>query len=194
MKRSWWSVLSLLGASLLVGCSAADSGAAADPSGAAPQPPEKPRNPFGVKLEPVPDDDEVKEFAKKVRLAGGDRDDNAAPWVRRATAGKAGALDGDWSGRWRYHGTDKPWVTQTEPTKVATRGNRVYVLFTYHEGAYLIVALRDGNRLAGRFMGLAEPKDTGPWAGVIVDDERIDGAWQGPAGAGRWDLRRSLRK
>lgn len=157
----------------------------------------KPKNPFGIKLEPVPDDEEVKQFAKTVTLAGGAKDANAAQWVQTATEGKADSLDGDWSGRWKYVGENKPWVTQVKPTKFATAGDRVYILFTYHEGPYLIVALRQGekkDRLVGRFVSVVEPKDTGPWVGQVVENERIDGEWKGSAGSGRWDFRRKIKK
>src|SRR6185295_12435389 len=74
-----------------------------------------PRNPFGMTVEPVPDDAEVKAFARTVTLAGGPKDANAEPWGIQAT-GQAGSLDGEWSGRWKYQGADKPWVPQTKPT------------------------------------------------------------------------------
>ncbi len=153
-----------------------------------------PRNPFGVKLDPIPDDDEVRAFAKGVALAGGPDDPNAAAWGMMA-AGQGAGLDGEWSGRWKYKGADKPWVNQTAPSRFATVGDRVYILFTYHEGDYLIAALPDGaGRLVGRFVSVVEPRDTGPWVGRIVDNGRIDGQWRGPSGEGRWDFRRQLKK
>jgi hypothetical protein len=187
MIRFWSIAVAVLSGALALGCSDATS-----------QPKdEKPTNPFGVKLEPVPDDDEVKQFAKTVTLAGGAKDANATQWVDSATEGKADSLAGEWSGRWKYAGEDKPWVIQEKPTTFATTGDRVYILFTYAEGPYLIVALRQGekkDRLVGRFMSVNDPKDTGPWVGLIVDNERIDGEWQGPAGSGRWDFRRKIKK
>jgi hypothetical protein len=187
MIRFWSLAVAVLVVALALGSSAATS-----------QPKEeKPKNPFGIKLEPVPDDDEVKEFAKTVTLAGGDKDANAEQWVGGATKGKADSLDGEWSGRWKYAGEGKPWVTQEKPTKFASTGDRVYILFTYAEGPYLVVATRQGkkkDRLVGRFMSVNEPKDTGPWVGLIVGNERIDGEWKGPAGSGRWDFRRKIKE
>jgi hypothetical protein len=37
-------------------------------------------------------------------------------------------------------------------------------------------------------MNIGLNRDTSPWLGIIVDDERIDGIWT----QGRWDLRRQL--
>ena len=49
------------------------------------------------------------------------------------------------------------------------------------------------DRLVGRYMSAVEPRETGPWVGVIVDSERIDGQWQGITGSGRWDFRRKIK-
>ncbi len=168
---------------------ASASGGGATPAGDAAV-----RNPFGVKLEPVPDDEEVRTFAALVNLAGDDADPNAAAWPAAASAGSKDSLDGEWSGRWKYFGDAAPWVLQTEPTKVQTVGDRIYFLFTYHEGAYIMVTLRDGkDRLVGRFMSVRDPRDTGFYVGRIVGPDRIDGEWKGPSGAGRWDYRRTLQ-
>ncbi len=195
MKRLRTSVVAALGFCFVIGCSPAKPQPEKDRPTTKPLPEkDRPPNPFGVKLDVVPDDAEVKEFAKKVRLRGGAEDANAAPWVERPVPGKADSLDGEWSGRWKYHLADR-WVPQTKPTRIETDGQRVYVLFTYHEGEYLIVALREGkDRLVGRFVSVIEPKDTGPYVGLVVDGERIDGEWKGPSGEGRWDFRRKLTK
>lgn len=188
MKLPASLVPGLLAAALAVGCSRPAAPAPAPTPNAS----QGARNPFGVKLEPNPDDEEARAFARQANLSGGAADPNAAQWAEKVAAGQRGSLDGDWSGRWKFHGEGKPWVGQTKPTKVATAGDRVYVLFRYPEGAYLVVAVREGDRLVGRFMGVDEPRDTGVYAGRVVDDERIDGEWRGPAGAGRWDFRRKL--
>lgn len=153
------------------------------------------KHPFGVKVAPDPAGEDVEKYAAQVRLDGGPEDANAQAWVTKATAGKANALDGEWSGRWRFAGDAARWVDQTKPTRIETRGDTVYILFTYWEGEYLIVAKRDAQgKLAGRSVGIQNPKDLGLFVGVIVDGERIDGAWSGPAGSGRWDFRRKTTK
>lgn len=116
---------------------------------------EKPKNPFGLKVEPKLDDEAAAKFARTVTLGGGARDPNAATWPTATTEGKAGSLAGNWSGRWKFAGPDKKWINQTKATKVAVVGNRVYMLFTYFEGTYLIVARRVGPRkdlLAGQYI------------------------------------------
>jgi hypothetical protein len=65
--------------------------------------------------------------------------------------------------------------------------NRVYILYREGTAAYLIDARRDGkNRLVGKYLNLQDHRDTYPWVGLIIGNQRIDGAWTG----GRWDFRR----
>ena len=150
------------------------------------------RNPFGVADVPDPYGDDVKQFAAKVKLAGDAKDKNAEQWVKNETEGKAGSLDGEWSGRWEENGTGT--------AKVKVIKDRVYVLYTDNEGrlkgkTWLLEAVKEGkDRLVGRWVQVGNPNDTGPYAGLIVDDKRIDGnhAWQG--GSSRWDFRRKLKK
>jgi hypothetical protein len=150
---------------------------------------EKTRNPFGVPDVPDPDGKDVKDHAAKVKLAGDAKDANAEQWVKEVTTGKTDALDGEWYGRWNgYGGGD--WVMGIGTTQIKTAGDRVYILFKDHQGRFLIEAVRDKNRLTGRWKGLDNPSDTGPCVFVIVDGERIDGDW---GGAGRWDFRRKLK-
>jgi hypothetical protein len=142
------------------------------------------RNPFGVADVLDPDTPGIRKFAARVSLPGGPRDRNAEPWVKRPTAGKAGVLDGDWSGR---------WDGGSGTARVKVLGDRVYVLYTDRDGStpgrkWLLEAVREKDRLVGRWAQVGNPSDTGPYAGLIVDDERIDGTW----GGGRWDLRRKL--
>ena len=70
-------------------------------------------------------------------------------------------------------------------------------LYTDDEGrlkgkTWLLEAVKEGkDRLVGRWVQVGNPKDTGPFVGLIVDDERIDGTWGSDA---RWDFRRKLKK
>jgi hypothetical protein len=146
------------------------------------------RNPFDVADVEDPYGDDVKQFAAKVKLDGGADDKNAKQWVDKETTGKKGSLDGDWSGRWENgSGTAKIKVVK----------DRVYVLYTDEQGGFkdhtwLLEAVKEGkDRLVGRWVDVANPADTGPFVGRIVDNERIDGAWGEDA---RWDFRRKLKK
>ena len=145
------------------------------------------RNPFKVEDVKDPTADDIKRFAAEVKLPGGAKDKNAEQWVKDATAAKKGTLDGDWSGRWTGgNGTAKIMVIK----------DRVYVLYTDTEGdlkgkTWLLEAVRDKDRLVGRWMQVGAPEDTGPYVGLIVDDERIDGTW---GGGERWDFRRKIKK
>ena len=142
---------------------------------------EDPQRPFGLDVEvPDPEGDDVKEFAARVKLSGDDDDWNAPQWCGKIHQGKRGSLDGLWENR---YGNGSRTIAQ-----VKTVGDWVYIL-NYDWGYELIKARRQGNRLTGRYIGLKDPiEDWGPWVGLIVNDERIDGAFT----KGRWDLRRDL--
>jgi hypothetical protein len=146
---------------------------------------EKTRNPFNVKDVPDPDGEEVKAFAAKVKLAGDAKDANAEQWVEKATAGKAGSLEGEWSSRW--NSPTRKWITGTAIVKKV--GDRVYILYTDRTNTYLIDAKLQGkSRLVGRSLNQGVESDLQSWVGEIVNDERIDGQWTN----GRWDLRRKI--
>jgi hypothetical protein len=145
------------------------------------------RNPFGVADVSDPDGQDVRAFAARVHLSGGDRDRNAEPWVKQETPGRAGTLDGEWSGR---------WDGGTGTARVQVVKDRVFILYTERdgraEGTYLLEAIREGkDRLVGRWVQVGHVQDSGPFVGRIVSDERIDGAWGADA---RWDFRRRRAK
>ncbi len=158
------------------------------------------RNPFGVSDIEDPLGADVMKFADGRQLQGGRDDKNAGQWVMVEMEGKSDSIDGEWSGRWEEGvGT----------AMVKTVKDRVYVLYTDHEGrlkgqTWLLEALRQGNRLVGRWAQIGNPNDTGAFVGLIVDKERIDGAWVStdsrPADLEvfspslRWDFRRKLKK
>ncbi len=143
------------------------------------------RNPFGVRDIQDPDDKTVQDLAAEVKLNGDAKDPNAEQWVKEATDGKKGSLEGTWFDRWgsdlSYYGTG---------TEIKVVGNRVYMLVNASNGKFLIDLKREKNRLLGKYQGIDNPADTGPCVFLVVDDERIDGNW---AGAGRWDFRRKLK-
>ena len=146
------------------------------------------RNPFGVEDVPDPYGEDVKQFAAAARLPGGPNDKNAAQWVRTVTEARTNGIDGEWAGRWE---------AGVGVARIKTVRGRVYVLYTDKEGqfqgrSWLLEAVREGNRLVGRWHQVGNPGDTGPYVGLIVNDERIDGMWGGGDG-GRWDFRRRLK-
>lgn len=145
------------------------------------------RNPFGLADVAQPLGADVREFAKKTRLPGGKRDANAEVWNTQATAGSADSIDGQWEGRW--NSTDSPDSWSAGQATIKTVGERVFILLSDGGSKYLIEARRGENeRLAGRYVNLNDEGDSTPWAGRIIDSQRIDGKWTG----GRWDLRRKL--
>ncbi len=149
--------------------------------------PEKTRNPFGVPDVPDPTGPDVKAFAEQASLPGDDKDKNAEQWVTKETTGKPGSLEGEWSARWSGgKGTARVKVVK----------DRIYILYTEDEGdfkgrRYLVELVRDKDRVQGRWIDVDSPDTNGPYAGRVVGDERIDGAW---GGGDRWDFRRKLKK
>lgn len=177
MNRLPCWVLLVLGLALVAGSSQGE-----DP------PPSKTRNPFGVDDVPVPDGDDVKDFAQM--LPGGPKDPNAEQWVEKETEGKPDSLDGEWSVRWKG-GDAKEWVVGTATIKPVK--SRVYILCKDERGTWLVELLREGkHRLVGRYMNVKYPRDSTPVVALIVDPERIDGLWE--AERGRVDFRRKLKK
>jgi len=154
----------------------------------APEPEPQARNPFG--LEDIADDffgEELQEWASQVELSGGDDDLNAEAWASPSARGGFDSIDGEWSSRWSESAEGElAWTTGTATVKSV--GERVFFLYRSGEDEYLCEALRDGNRLVGTYLNV-DPlmsDDNGPWVGLIVGKDRIDGEWLD----GRWDLRR----
>jgi len=146
-----------------------------------------PERPFGLDVEvPDPAGDDVKEFAASVKLSGDDGDRNAPQWSGKVHQGKRGSLDGLWERRWNGDGSRRG-ISQ-----VKTVGDWVYILS--NPGHYSIIkARRQGNRLMGRHVSVEDPSSKShPWVGLIVNDERIDGAWADGSSSGRCDFRRDL--
>jgi hypothetical protein len=140
------------------------------------------RNPFDVEDVNDPVGEDVKQFASGVTLDGGKDDKNAEQWVTDETNGKAGSLDGDWSGR---------WSADSGKAQIKVKKDRVFILYEDNKGKWLIECEKSGKKLVGRWVNVANACESGPFAGLIVDDERIDGQW---AENERWDFRRKLKK
>jgi hypothetical protein len=145
------------------------------------------RNPFGVKDVMAPDWKDVQLFAATVKLPSGPKDANAAPWGKKV-AQQPRSIDGAWSGRWKGGSAEDKWSAGT--AQIKTVGQRVYILYQEGDYRYLIDARKLGkNRLVGKYLNLQDHRDTYPWVGRIVNNERIDGMWTG----GRWDFRRQFK-
>ena len=174
MNRTW---LTALVAALAL--AASGSGAAEEGEGR--------RNPFNVPDVADPQGDDVRTFAAKVKLAGEREDANAWDWAPEPVAGRFASLEGEWSSRWGGGVAGDEWFAGTATVKVS--GDRVFILYKDKTGEYLIEARREGpRRLIGRYADLRTGGGGSPWVGLVVNDQRIDGAWN----LGRWDLRRTI--
>lgn len=154
------------------------------------------RNPWNYELEANPSGDDVAAFAQAVNLKGDAGDPNAARWHEQMATANPNLPSDRWIGRWKY--ADNPtWVNNvTDGSGVFMVANRVYIIFQDGQSNQLIVAVRDEknpNRIAGRAAGTRSLRGATLFTGLIVDGERIDGAWQASYGSGRWDFRRTLR-
>lgn len=159
-----------------------------DPESSAAEPEPQVRNPFG--LEDIAEDffgGELEEWAALVELSGGRDDPNAEAWAPLSAQGGFDSIDGKWSSRWSESAkSDLAWTTGT--ATIESVGDRVFFLYRNGEDEYLCEALREGNRLVGTYLNV-DPlmsDDNGPWVGLIVGTDRIDGEWLD----GRWDFRR----
>lgn len=103
-------------------------------------------------------------------------------------ARKSAALKRCFWGSWG----ESPPSNYGKGTEIKVVGDRVYMLVNASNGKFLIDLKRDKDRLMGKYQGIDNPNDTGACLFLIVDDERLDGAW-GTAGMGRWDFRRKLK-
>jgi len=149
------------------------------------------RRPFGLAFDvPDPVGDDIKEFAATVKLPGDDNDWNAPQWCGKIHPGNHGSFDGLWECRWI---SDIPGDGSSHDiARVKTVGDWVYILCGKGKDG-LIKARRQGNRLVGGWIGVVSPgAKSRPWVGLIVNDERIDGAWTDGSARGRWDFRRNL--
>jgi hypothetical protein len=147
------------------------------------------RNPFGVADVADPFSPRVQQLAKQVWLKGDASDQNAPQWAPHETQGEGRGLDGEWYGRWA--------VGTAGSARIKVVGDTLFALYTDHAGSmtgrtWLLEArLLDGGQLVGSWVQVGNPRDTGPFIGRIVDDERIDGVWSWN-GRERWDFRRRL--
>jgi hypothetical protein len=149
------------------------------------------RNPFGVADVADPVSSEVRQLAERVSLQGDGADQNAEQWAPEATGHGGRGVDGAWYGRWEA-GT-------AGAARIKIGGDRLFALYTDYNGrmagkTWLIEAqILEKGRLVGSWVQVGDRSDTGPFVGLIVDDERIDGIWSWD-GDRRWDFRRRLEQ
>ncbi len=152
------------------------------------------RNPFDVMDVPNPNDDDVTNFARNTVPEESAADENAKPWSAQNNSYQHGAIEGQWSSRWK--GATDPTIPGDAPDKwkqgqgeARIVGDRVYLLFDWDSGRRrgLIDARREGpRRLVGKYINLNNPEITVPWVGLVVSDQRIDGYFpQGRVDFGR---------
>ena len=145
----------------------------------------KSRNPFGCKDVIDPRHGSVKDFLKSVNLTVNQKDENAKEWNKKKLK-KSQSITGEWESRWKSTGDD--WAMGNAWIKVV--GRRTFILFKGVNSNYIFELKTLGkNKLSGRYLNLNDESDCGPWAGIRVSDDRIDGFWQ----AGRWDFRRKTQ-
>ena len=147
------------------------------------------RNPFGVLDVAAPDGPDILQLAARVQMPGDASDRNAPQWSESITPGNPDKLDGEWYSRWEA-GT-------SGSAKIEVIGDRLYALYTNRSGrmagkTWLLEAvIGPDKRLAGRWVQVGNTRDTGPFIGLIVSPERIDGIWSARM-SDRWDFRRRL--
>jgi hypothetical protein len=148
------------------------------------------RNPFGFPDIVAPDGPDVMQLAARIQMPGGPDDRNAPQWAEDvASSGNRDSLNGVWYSRWEA-GT-------SGSSTVRVIGDRLYATYTNQSGrmagkTWLLEAvIGSDNRLAGRWVQIGNPRDTGPFIGLIVSPERIDGIWSARM-SDRWDFRRRL--
>jgi len=145
----------------------------------------KSRNPFGCKDVIDPRHRSVKEFLKGIKFTVNQKDENAKEWNEK-TLKMSPSITGEWESRWKSKGGD--WSMGNAWIKVV--GRRTYILFKGMDFNYIFELRTVGkNKFSGRYLNLNDESDCGPWAGVLVSDDRIDGFWK----AGRWDFRRKTK-
>ena len=134
--------------------------------------------------------DDVARFAEGIKLSGSSSDPNATPW--HEVPGHPPPLlqldtplSGLWSTRWNEGNPPvSGWTTGV--AAAAFYANRFAILHKDPVHDILLLGEQSGSRLAGREYRAENLRDSGPWAGLIVAQDRIDGVWA----RGRWDFRR----
>lgn len=147
------------------------------------------RNPFRVPDVAAPDGPDIQQLAARIQMPGDAGDRNAPQWSDAITPGNPDMLDGEWYSRWE--------VGTSGFAKIEVIGDRLYALYTNRSGrmagkTWLLEAvIGPDKRLSGRWEQIGNPRDTGPFIGLIVSPERIDGIWSSRV-TDRWDFRRRL--
>lgn len=129
---------------------------------------------------------DIEALIPQLEALGIDGDPNSSAWNGDMVGEGSNVLDGRWASRWEGGTASGKWVTGVG--QLQCYGEYVYVI-THDPVADCLIATRriSKDRLAGRYINLADPREILAWVGRIVTPERIDGLWT----QGRWDLRRT---
>lgn len=131
---------------------------------------------------------DVLQLLNKAELLGQPGDPNEIIWSKNHEQFKNHKLDGIWSSRWQGGISNDSWVNGIG--NVHVYGENFYAITRDNVGDCLIVTKKmDNNLIAGRYFNISEPREVLPWAGKIINNDRIDGYWS----EGRWDLRRGVK-
>jgi hypothetical protein len=141
----------------------------------------------GPEIKPFLDSGDLDAFASVVDLIGDSEDPNAADWGPQSQVVVDDPLDGYWSSRWNVKSDVKGWRTSLAFVKRMDKFIFILELEGKAPTPFLICARQDRQRLIGRYVNLLRTADSTPWAGLLVDNDRIDGEWK----SGRWDFRRA---
>lgn len=142
------------------------------------------KNPFGVKDVGQIDYDWIRQFATNSSVTGASTDANAAPWSNFPKPGDSlSSIEGAWSSRWSGGASGDGWTQGTAQIK---KSNDEFFILYEDQGKYLVEGKIENDLFLGKYVNLNNDKDTGPWVGRIVGNDRIDGQWS----QGRWDFRR----
>lgn len=147
------------------------------------------RNPFGLPDVNKPFLARFKEFWQNTNIRGAEKDDNAPAWAD-ITLPQAADITGRWSARWKNYNGD--WITGEAIIKV--KEDRTFIIYRDPQARYLFELRTQkatqfpGHRLIGRYVNLADEDDNGPWVGMVVGNDRMDGKFT----TGRWDFRRVI--
>ena len=144
---------------------------------------------------PDPVGEDVIAFYRAVAhtLREDDQSPNAEPWAEledwQLSQEDFQTIEGWWRGRWNGDEVDW-WANGT--VRIREIGDWVHILWVIQGGAEVFKARREGNRLMGRHVNIFDPGDSGSWVGLIVNNRRIDGRYEGGGSCptGRFDFRR----
>lgn len=115
---------------------------------------------------------------------------NALRWPKTKVK-KVGALDGEWHSRWKGGNQGNQWLAGTAQIKVVKTKTETRVFILYEDPQFKGIVdakIIDDKWLVGKYLDLKNKQEivTHKFTGLIVNNQRIDGQWDG----GSFDFRR----